>query len=96
MVNLFGKKSSFSQLPWTTEILRLFISLDIHVFFFLTEAFQNNLNNTSTSNVREVMKKFDEGDQSLEIDFRCVSRYVQFYDRNEEAGREFEHETLKT
>ena len=72
MVGLLREKFTFFNSLGTTKISR---SLRFSVYINVN--FQKNLNYASTSNIREVIKFYDQGDKTFETDFNSNSKTIQ-------------------
>ena len=70
MVGLLGEKLTFFNSLGTTKISRN-VRLSVYINVVLLITFQNNLNYASTSNIREVIKFYNLGDNTFETDFNC-------------------------
>ena len=68
VVSLQREKLIFSTPLGQPKFQELSIFLFIFILPFL-QTFQNNLNHTSTSNIREVIKFYHLGDESFRTDF---------------------------
>ena len=68
MVGPLGEKFTFLNSLGTTKISRS-LRLSVYINVVLLIKFQNNLNYSSTSNIREVMRFYNLGHKTFETDF---------------------------
>ena len=69
MVGLLGEKFTFFNSLGTTKISRS-LRFSVYINVVLLINFQHNLNYASTSNIREVIKFYNLGDETFETDFK--------------------------
>ena len=75
VVGLLGEKFTFFNSLGTTKISRS-LKHNVYINVVLLINFQNNLNYTSTSDIREVIKFYNLGDKTFETDFSYIVVFI--------------------